>query len=264
MNKNLVFFMSVVFLIPSMPSSEAATDYSATRVVSNLSLDSRNNAGELILSLNEFIPKSRHSLTFEMPSKEIFSYSSEFEINNFRQKDHVIRFDYKLPTSLDWSEIQPQLFFTILDDRGTSVIKLFGTPLDFPKMIDFKETPSEFPQGILITATVNTGSYAIASKSRKLLFFRKSSSAQFAFKKLDDDRKLTLSSGIAKYSYFVAEFDNTSWSNGKWIFLDSNFRDIGIVSTFESFGKIEMAEAHDIEISPIGNPVVMSYVEKKN
>jgi hypothetical protein len=165
--------------------------------------------------------------------------------------------ELKFPTVLSTSNIS-QAITTFTDASGTARIQIFPMPEDFPKLNLSGDKTISSNLSYLMTPTTSAGSYAIATHGLNIAFFVKSPRFIVGFRELNDSPLIPYPSGTARYGYLEqVALNNQSLSPGIWRLLDSNFEQVGRVSSIDIGGTSWLPDGHGMTTSPDGNPVVM-------
>ena len=255
---SLLLLLSL-FLPINLPTAEAV-DLAKTQVFSSEKVEVISSDDLVNVYMNVFRPNSDTWLTIDFPDGVVphVSYGQTKELNI---SGHLLQ--ARIQTGAFLSEdLQPIL--TIADELGKTILKLYPAPKDLPQ-VNFEGNIAEMNKlSYLLTPSVSNGSFTMAVQSGRIKYFERFSNFVLAFRDISDSPEMRLPSGTAKYAYLEKiELTRPNYTPGIWRLLDSDFEEVGKISSFNVFNQRVYPEGHGITTSPIGTPVVMSYVSRK-
>ena len=248
-----------LFLPINLPTAEAV-DLAKTQVFSSEKIEVINSNDLVNVYMEVFRPNSDIWLTIDFPDGVVPRVASgqtkELNING-----HLIQ--VRIQNGIFLSEdLQPIL--TIADALGKTILKIHPAPIDLPQ-VNFEGNVAEMKKlNYLLTPSLSNGSFTMAVESGRIKYFERFSNFVLAFRDISDSPEMRLPSGTAKYAYLEKiELNRPNYTPGIWRLLDSDFEAVGKISSFSVFNQRVYPEGHGITTSPIGTPVVMSYVARK-
>lgn len=255
---SLMLLLSL-FLPINLPTAEAV-DLAKTQVFSSEKIEVINSNDLVNVYMNVFRPNSDTWLTIDFPDGVVPRVASgqakELNING-----HLLQ--VRIQNGIFLSEdLQPIL--TIADALGKTILKIHPAPIDLPQ-VNFEGNVAEMKKlNYLLTPSLSNGSFTMAVESGRIKYFERFSNFVLAFRDISDSPELRLPSGIAKYAYLEKiELNRTMYSPGIWRLMDSDFEEVGMISSFNVFNQRVYPDGHGMTTSPVGTPVVMSYVARR-
>lgn len=248
-----------LFLPINLPTA-TAVDLAKTQVRASEKIEVINSNDLVNVYMNIFRPNSDTWLTIDFPDEVVPRIASgqtkELNING-----HLLQVRIQSGTYLS-ENLQPIL--TIADALGKTILKLYPAPIDLPQ-VNFEGNVAEMKKlSYLLTPSVSNGSFTMAVQSGRIRYFERFSNLVLAFRDISDSPEMRLPSGTAKYAYLEKmELNRPNYTPGIWRLLDSDFEAVGKISSFSVFNQRVYPEGHGITTSPIGTPVVMSYVARR-
>lgn len=253
----LILIVSLFSTI-NLPTA-SALDLAKTQVFSSEKIEVISGNDLVNVYMNVFRPNSDIWLTVDFPDGVVPRIASgqtkELNING-----HLLQVRIQTGTFLP-EELQPIL--TIADALGQTILNLYPAPKDLPG-IDFEGNVAEMKKlSYLLTPSLPNGSFTMAVQSGRIKYFERFSNFVLAFRDISDSPEMRLPSGTAKYAYLEKiELNRPNYTPGIWRLLDSDFEAVGKISSFNVFNQKVYPEGHGITTSPVGTPVVMSYVAR--
>lgn len=242
-----------------------ATDADPTvgsQVTSSERIETRTSANRIDIYLEEFRSEAEVWININLGSAAVLS-ASGFTPEEFDSTGTLTRLAFSLPKQLDPTN-NDLILATLSNEAATVKVFIHAKPTDFPSLT--LTDPDGLLKGktMLLNPAVAQGSYAVAVKDQQIIFFKKSPKFTLGFKSIDSSSPLRLPSGLAKYAYMERrQLSKAFYTQGTWNLLDEHFENIGTIKKLDLFGKEQNPEGHGMTVSPAGNAVVMSYVERK-
>jgi hypothetical protein len=153
---------------------------------------------------------------------------------------------------------------SLSNENNQVLLEVFPAPTDIPSLEIEGDESGISNLNLLLTPSVANGQYAMAYEGEYLKFFEKFNNFVLAFRELAEGEKLSFTGGSAKFAYLEKiELNRPFYTPGIWKLLNRDFEIVGRIGSFKTFGQVVYPEGHGMTSSPIGNPVVMSYVKRK-
>ena len=260
--KSISFCLTMLstLLIPSSVAQTGAVDLTKTQIRSSSKIEIIASTDLVNAYLTTFRPNSDTWLTIVFPEGVVphISYGNTLELTI---SGHLLQARIQSATYL------PEVSAPILiveDALGATILKLYPAPADLPKVTLEGNLTEMKKLSYLLSPTSINGSFTMAIESGRIKYFEKFSNFVLAFREISDSPEIRLASGTAKYAYHEkVELSRPFYTPGIWRLLDKDFKPIGEISSFNILKQRVYPEGHGITTSPIGTPVVMSYITRK-
>jgi hypothetical protein len=261
--RRIVLLALIAFICSVIPSvSAVAVDLSDTKVFASTKIEVVQKSNKLSVYLETFRPNFDYWLTFNFPDSSKIKVSTGKPIE-FLQNGSVIQVRMKTSDYLLESEVSKPVL-SLSNENNQILLEVFPAPTDIPSLKVEGNESEILKLNLLLTPRVANGQYAMAYEGEYLKFFEKFINQIWAFREISEGEQLGFPSGIAKFTYLEKiELIRPYYAPGIWKFLDEDFETVGRVGKFKTFGQAVYPEGHGMTSSPSGNPVVMSYVNRK-
>jgi len=261
--RRIVLLALIAFICSVIPSvSAVAVDLSDTKVFASTKIEVVQKSNKVSVYLETFRPNFDYWLTFNFPDSSKIKVSTGKPIE-FLQNGSVIQVRMKTSDYLLESEVSKPVL-SLSNENNQSLLEVFPAPTDIPSL-KVEGIESEISNlNLLLTPSVANGQYAMAYEGQYLKFFEKFNNFVLAFRELSEGEQLSFASGSAKFAYLEKiELNRPFYTPGIWKLLDEDFEIVGRIGSFKTYGQTVYPEGHGMTSSPNGNPVVMSYVNRK-
>lgn len=263
MRKIRIYFSIILILFFVCPNEVRAVDsFPSVSVLSSENISTYQSGNTLNIYLNTFRPKIQIFFKVILNNTETASVTAP-NTNLTIPPQGAYQFSINAATTLDQENVGKPIRTYKLHSSSDSIINVYPTPDNFPKVSFAGNTSLVKSREILSTPVVDNGTYAIASVGTKIRYFIYSPNNLIGFRKIDDTVAQGTPGGTPVYAYLEQkDFGVTATSPGSWMLLDANFNKVSRINQVKTKFGTFYPEGHGMTTSPRGNAVVIATVTR--